>query len=124
MTATRTALETALTYHRHWTGDDFDKAMACIADDVVCDAPFGRFEGAAAFRGFLEPFAQRLIGSTVIAGFGDDRSAVIVYDTTTALVPSGPAADHVTVEGGRITRIRMIFDRLPGVEARRAAEQA
>lgn len=124
MTATRTVLETALAYHKAWTGGDLDQAMTYIADDVICEAPFGRFEGSAAFRGFLEPFVQRLVGSTVIAEFGDERTAVIVYETTTPLVAGEPAADHLVVEDGEITQVRMIFDRLPGVEARKAAEQA
>ena len=115
------ALETALAYHRAWTGDEFDKAMTYLAEDVVCETPFGPFEGAEAFRGFLEPFAQRLISAFPIAEFGDEEGAVVLYDTRTALVPSGPAADHFIVQGGTITRVRMIFDRLPGVEARRAA---
>lgn len=118
MTATSTALEIALSYYRAWTGGRFDRAMAYLAEDVVCEVPPGRIEGAAAFREFLEPFAQRLISSSLLAGFGDEETALITYDTKTALVPSGPAADHLTVQDGRIIRLRMIFDRLPGVEAR------
>jgi hypothetical protein len=121
MNATSAALETALAYHREWTGGEFERATTYWAEDVVCDSPFGRFEGAEAFRGFLEPFAQRLIGSSISAAFGDEAAAIIMYDTTTALVPSGPAADHITVHDGRITQVRMVFDRLPGVEARAAA---
>lgn len=124
MTATSTALETALAYYRTWTGGDFDKAMIHVADDVVCESPFGRFEGAAAFREFFGPFAERLISASLIAEFGDEESALIMYDTKTPLVASGVAAEHMTVRDGRITRIRMVFDRLPGVEARKAAGSA
>jgi ketosteroid isomerase-like protein len=93
-----------------------------LAEDVVCDVPPGRIEGAAAFRGFLEPFAQRLISSSLLTAFGDEETALIMYDTKTALVPSGPAAEHMTVRDGRITHLRMIFDRLPGVEARASSK--
>jgi ketosteroid isomerase-like protein len=122
MTATSAALETALSYYRAWTGDSFDQAMTYLAEDVVCDVPPGRIEGAAAFRGFLEPFAQRLISSSLLTAFGDEETALIMYDTKTALVPSGPAAEHMTVRDGRITHLRMIFDRLPGVEARASSK--
>ena len=47
---TSPALEIALAYFHAWTGHDLDKAMEYIADDVVCDAPAGRLEGAAAYR--------------------------------------------------------------------------
>ena len=54
------ALETALAYHRAWTGGDFERAMSYVADDIVCLAPAGRLDGAAAFRGFMGPFTQIL----------------------------------------------------------------
>lgn len=114
------ALDTALAYHRAWTGHDFDRAMTHLADDVVCDAPAGRIEGAAAFRDFMGPFTQLVVGSRLIAAFGDDESAVLMYDTETALVPHAPGAEHLTVRDGLITHVTIIFDRLPFEAARRA----
>src|SRR3954468_20644083 len=111
------ALRVALAYHRAWTGQDLDLAMTYIADDIVCDAPAGRIEGAAAYRAFLEPFAGMLTGATMIAAFGDDKQAMIMYDTASPLVASAPGAECVTVEGGRITYSRFLFDRLPFQQA-------
>ena len=116
------ALEVALAYFHAWTGHDVDKAMSYIAENIVCDAPGGRLEGAGAYRGFMGPFVQMLTGSTLIAAFGDADTAVIVYDTETVPVKSAPAAECVTVTGGKITRSRFIFDRLPFDAARRAAD--
>jgi len=115
------ALGTALAYYQAWTGHDLDKAMSYIADDIVCDAPAGRLEGAAAYRGFMAPFVQILRGATLIAAFGDDQTALIVYDTETVPVPSAPAAECVTVTDGKITYSRFIFDRAPFDAARKAA---
>jgi ketosteroid isomerase-like protein len=115
------ALAVALAYFDAWTGHDMDKAMTYVADDVVCDAPAGRLEGAAAYRGFMEPFVGMLTGSELLAAFGDERTAVVVYDTATVLVASAPAAECLTVEDGRIVRSRFIFDRAPFDAARRAA---
>ena len=83
------ALRTALAYYHAWTGHDLDKAMSYVSDDIVCDAPAGRLEGAAAYRGFMGPFVQILRGATLIAAFGDDQTALIMYDTETVPVPSG-----------------------------------
>ena len=117
---TSPALRTALAYYQAWTGHDLDKAMSYIADDIVCDAPAGRLEGAAAYRGFMGPFVQILRGATLIAAFGDERIALIMYDTETVPVTSAPAAECVTVTGGKITYSRFIFDRAPFDAARRA----
>ena len=44
--STSPALEVALAYFHAWTGHDLDRAMEYVADDMVCDAPAGRLEGA------------------------------------------------------------------------------
>ncbi|GIG65283.1 nuclear transport factor 2 family protein [Phytomonospora endophytica] len=113
-----TALRTALAYHHAWTGGDFEDAMAFIADDIVCLGPAGRVEGAAAFRDFMGPFSKIATKVELRAAFGDDTNAVVVYDTDTVPVKDAPGAEWVTVEDGRITRMRIIFDRLPFEAAR------
>ena|SRR5690242_6356064 len=118
---TSTALDTALAYHQAWTGKDLDRAMSYVADDIVCDAPAGRLEGAAAYRAFMAPFVEILRDTTLIAAYGDERTAVVVYDTATVPVASAPAAECVTVVDGKITYSRFIFDRAPFQAARRPA---
>lgn len=122
MTSTTSpALDVALAYFHAWTGHDLDEAMSYIADDIVCDAPSGRLEGAAAYRNFMAPFVQILTGSELIAAFGDKTTALVMYDTRTVPVNSAPAAECLTVTGGKIVRSRFIFDRLPFEAARKAA---
>ena len=116
------ALRTALAYYYAWTSHDLDKAMSYIADDIVCDAPAGRLEGADAYRGFMGPFVQILTGSELIAAFGDDQTALIMYDTETVPVKSAPGAECVTVNDGKITYSRFVFDRAPFDAARQAAQ--
>ena len=116
------ALQVALAYYQAWTSKDIEAAMGHLADDVVCDAPAGRIEGAPAYRQFLGPFAQMLIGSELLAAFGDQTSAVLVYDTRTPPVASAPGAECLTVRDGKIVYNRFIFDRLPFEAARRGAD--
>ena len=104
------ALRTALAYYHAWTSHELDKAMSYI-----------RLEGAAAYRGFMGPFVQILTGSTLIAAFGDDTTALIMYDTETVPVTSAPGAECLTVSDGKITYSRFIFDRTPFDAARQAA---
>ena len=118
---TSPALRTALAYYQAWTSHHLDQAMSYIADDIICDAPAGRLEGADAYRGFMGPFVEILTGSELIGAFGDDRTALIMYDTATVPVKSAPAAECVTVTDGKITYSRFVFDRAPFDAARRAA---
>ena len=96
-----------------WTSHDLDKAMSYIAADIVCDAPAGRLEGAGAYRGFLGPFVQILTSAKMVAAFGDDQTALVMYDTQTVPVQSAPGAECVTVKDGKITYSRFVFDRAP-----------
>jgi hypothetical protein len=116
---TSPALDVALAYHQAWTNHDLDKAMSYIADEIVCDAPAGRLEGAAAYREFMGPFVQILTASKLIAAFGDDDTALVMYDTETMPVKSAPGAECVTVKDGKITYSRFIFDRAPFDAARK-----
>jgi ketosteroid isomerase-like protein len=118
---TSPALRAALAYYQAWTSHDLDKAMSYIADDIVCDAPAGRLEGGQAYREFLGPFVQILTSATMIAAFGDDQTALVMYDTKTVPVKSAPAAECVTVKDGKITYSRFVFDRAPFDAARNAA---
>ncbi|GLZ31816.1 hypothetical protein Lesp02_40040 [Lentzea sp. NBRC 105346] len=111
-------MDIALAYHKAWTSHDFELAMTYIADDIVCDAPAGRLEGAEAFRGFMGPFVQILKSAKVLAVYGDETTTLLMYDTETVPVASAPAAELVTVRDGLIRHIRIIFDRLPFQQAR------
>jgi hypothetical protein len=118
---TSPALRTALAYYQAWTSHDVDKAMSYIADDIICDAPAGRLEGAAAYRAFMGPFVQIVTGSEMIAAFGDEETALIMYDTETVPVKSAPGAECVTVKDGKITYNRFVFDRAPFDAARKTS---
>jgi hypothetical protein len=116
-----TALKVALAYHEAWKSRNLERAMSYIADDIVCDAPAGRLEGADSYRAFLSPFVQMLRSATMLAAFGDDETALVMYDAETVPVPSAPGAECVTVRAGRIVYSRFLFDRAPFDAARRQA---
>lgn len=111
------ALQVALAYHQAWTSHDLDRAMRHIAEDIVCDAPAGRIQGAEAYRAFV----QILTGSRMIAAFGDEETALVMYDTRTVPVERAPGAECVTVKDGKIIHSWFVFDRAPFDAARKAA---
>jgi len=115
------ALQVALAYYRAWTSRDIDLAMTYIDPAIVCDAPAGRLEGADAYRAFMTPFTQILVSSEIIAAFGDEHTALVMYDTETVPVKRAPGAECVTVVNGKIIRSWFLFDRAPFDAARNAA---
>ena len=115
------ALRVALAYFDAWTSKDLERAMSCFAENIICDAPAGRIEGTDAYRAFIGPFTQILIEAHVIAAFGDEETALVMYDTKTVPVESAPGAECVTVHDGKITYSRFLFDRAPFEAARAAA---
>jgi len=115
-----TALATALAYYRAWSSHDFELAMTYVAEDIVCQAPAGQLVGAQAFREFMGPFAQIVTSTTLIGGFGDERIAMLMYDADTVPVQDAPGAECLTVVDGKISHMRIIFDRLPFAAAREA----
>ena len=123
MTDQMTPLQIALAYHQAWSNHDMDRAMQYVAESIVCDAPAGRIEGAEAYRAFMAPFVKMLKGTKLLASFGDETTAMLMYDTQTALVESAPGAEWVTVKNSKIVYSRFLFDRLPFEEARRKAQR-
>jgi hypothetical protein len=117
------ALRVAKEYFEAWTSGDFDSAAGHIDDAIVCDAPAGRIEGATAFRQFMEPFTRIVTYSQLVAAYGDDEQALVLYDTDTVPVKNAPGAEYTKVGGGKVIYMRIIFDRLPFEQARQAQGQ-
>ncbi len=57
----------------------------------------------------------------MIAAFGDDQTALVMYDTQAVPVKSAPGAECVTVTDGKITSSRLLFDRAQFDAAQNAA---
>ena len=73
------ALQVALAYYHAWTTKDLEQAMSYIDEQIVCDAPAGRIEGANAYRAFMAPFVGILKQAELWAAFGDQETAVLIY---------------------------------------------
>jgi ketosteroid isomerase-like protein len=112
------AAQVARDYFGAWSAKDLDRTVSYAADAIVCDMPAGRFEGTEQFRKVWTDFLAITIGADLIAVYGDDEHAVVVYDVDTVPVKKAAGADYLTVRDGKITSIRMIFDAMPFAAAR------
>lgn len=109
-------------FYEAWTGGDIDAALGLLAERVVVDAPrAGRLVGAEQYGPVLREYLQVLTGSELLAIAGDERSSLVYYNNFTNLVDVAPTVEYHTVQDGKITYIRIIFDRLPFENARHEA---
>lgn len=107
------AAKIARAYFEAMAAKNVDGIMALAAGKVTCDSPLGHLSGTQAFRGFQEGFARMIEKLTLEAAFGDDARAVIVYVADTLPVKGAYVAEYLTVEAGKITSVRTVYDGTP-----------
>jgi len=105
------ALKIALAYHDAWKNHDHATAMKVVDDGVTSETPFGQINGGKALHESETQFAGMLKGATMVASYGDDKTALLLYYTHTHSVPSVLSAKYFTVENGKITEIKALFDK-------------
>mgnify|MGYP003576534178 CR=1 FL=1 len=105
------ALKIAMAYHEAWKNLDHATAMKVVADNVVSETPFGRIEGGEALHQSESQFAGMLKGATMVAAFGDESTALLMYYTHTHPIPSVLSAKHFKVKNGKIVEIKALFDK-------------
>lgn len=95
-----------------WTKGDFEAAARYVAEEVVFDGPLGHTDGKVAYvEGFkgLSRFVG-LTGVSILAAFGDDTQALIMYELLTSNFGGLLCAKLLTVRAGGIVRDRLTFD--------------
>ncbi|CCF96773.1 nuclear transport factor 2 family protein [Ralstonia solanacearum] len=108
-----TALQIARTYVEAMAKKDVETIVSISAEDVVCTSPIGQTTGIERFRAFQEGFAQMITNLIVLAVYGDDEQAVVVYDVATHPVPHSMVAELVKVKDGRLASTDVIYDATP-----------
>ena len=104
------ALTVALRYHECWTGKNFQAARALLADDLSTDVPINRYANAEDFTAAVASFGGAARSVELIASFGADDEALLLYDVSLPDMDQFRIAEHFTVADGRITHIRHVHD--------------
>lgn len=110
MSQQQTPLAIGLAFTHAWTSHDMDTAAGYIAKDITFDGPMNHTMGVKAYMEALTRFANTVTGLKILAAFGDDQQALIMYDVTTAPFGPIPSAELLTVKDGKIQADRLIFD--------------
>lgn len=107
------ALEIARTYVQAIANKDVKAILSISTDDVVCTSPIGQTTGLERFRAFHDGFARMITNLTVLAVYGDDEQAVVVYDVETHPVPHAVTAELIKVRGDKLASTNVIYDAAP-----------
>jgi hypothetical protein len=112
MNQSSTPVALARAFTKAWTRHDLDTAAAFLADGVTFDGPLNHSVGKDAYVQGLAAFARTVTGATILAAFGDDTQALIMYDVT------GPfghltGAELLAFRDGKIHADRLTFDTYP-----------
>ncbi len=112
MTEHSTPVAIARAFTEAWTSGDLDTAARYVAEDVVFDGPLGHVEGKHAYLEGLKGLAQAvdLTGARVLATFGDEAQALIMYDLITSRFGTLTCAKFLTFRDGTILKDRLTFD--------------
>lgn len=105
-----TPAEIARTFTEAWTSNDMDTAARYVADDVVFDGPLGHREGKQPYMEGLRGLAQIFKSVKILAAYGDDTQALIMYEAPTDSYGTLTCAKLFTVREGKIERDRLTFD--------------
>lgn|SRR5262245_60860241 len=110
MTDDTSALAVARAYHRAWTGGDLEEAGRYLADDLQTDVPLNTYGSKADWLEGVRGFRPVISGIDVLAELAGDGDALLLYDLAIEPIGNLRVAEHFTVAGGRITRIRHVHD--------------
>jgi hypothetical protein len=116
-------LDVVRRYHQAWTRKDFEEAGRCLAENLETEVPMNRYDGRDEFLTALSGFGRLVSSVDLLAEFGAEGEAMQLYDMVVEPVGTVRIAEHFTVDGGCITKIRHVHDtaelRAAGFEAER-----
>jgi ketosteroid isomerase-like protein len=105
--------EIAVAYLEAFGRQDMTTAAGYIADDITFESPRVTLAGAQPYLAAVGEFAQAVLSVEIIAAFGDDERALVLYDMKTGPFGTIRAADYFQVRAGKITSEVLVFDTKP-----------
>ena len=112
MTDHSTSATIARAFTEAWTSRDMDTAGGYLTDDIVFDGPLGQVNGKQTYLESLNGLTQALgvTGARVVAAFGDEMQALIMYELITDKFGALTCAKLLTMRDSKIQSDRLTFD--------------
>jgi hypothetical protein len=97
-------------YHRGWTTKRFAAATRLLAPNLKVEVPINEYPTTESFARALEGFGAMVLQVDLLAEFAEGEEAILLYDMEVERLGALRVAEHFTVRGGQIFRIRQIHD--------------
>jgi len=97
-------------YHAGWTNKQFDQSIRCLAADLAVEVPINSYPTRDAFAHALRQFGELVTRVHLLAEFATLEEAMLLYDMDVKGLGTLRVAEHFTVVGGQIVRLRQIHD--------------
>ena len=97
-------------YHDAWTRKDYARAKALLGGTLAVEVPVNDYPTTESFAAALESFGSMVGNVELLAAMSDGNEAMLLYDLDVERLGILRVAEHFTVDGGKITRIRQIHD--------------
>ncbi len=97
-------------YYDAWTSGEFDQATALLAPDLTVEVPVNSYQDSRSFAVALEGFGSLSTRTELLAAMSGGTEGMLLYDMDVPGLGTLRVAEHLTVEHGRITRIRQVHD--------------
>lgn len=104
------ATAVALAFIEAFAAKDLTTLAGYCADDMTFESPRIKITGAQGVVEAMGEFAQAVQSVDLIAAYGDDEHALIMYDMKTGPFGTIRAADHFVVRDGKIISDELVFD--------------
>jgi len=100
-------------YYRAWTDKRFEDAAALLAPDLKVEVPINSYPTRESFAQALAAFGGMAERVELLAEFAHGPEAMLLYDMVVPPLGTLRVAEHFTVQGGKIARLRQIHDTAP-----------
>lgn len=110
MTEHMSPVAIASAFTEAWTSKDLERAASYVAEDAVFDGPLGHAEGKQEYMEGISRLAAIVTGLNILAAFGNNTQALIMYELTTEQYGVLTCAKLFTIRDGKIAQDRLTFD--------------
>jgi uncharacterized protein YndB with AHSA1/START domain len=97
-------------YHDGWTSKNYEQAIELLSPALEVEVPVNDYPTAESFADALRGFGDQVESVQLLSEMSKHDEAMLLYDMQVDGIGGLRVAEHFTVAGNKITRVRQIHD--------------